>query len=462
MDASAIASSPLVLALPTFLLTVLLQLWLDPPRVFTRLRCYHAATSAAAAGGGGRPVRPRGKKGARQQDSNDYDLGGAESLIVTPLSRRLVAQLKHLDAFNNLAMAGMAMLISLGLGQAAERLLVWPPSVLPPALAFSTVFAALAMLAKVDLLSDDTSPANKVLAATWGILGLGAALALHVLQPGNGRILAWDMQRAAKAVGPSVNGFIQAAAGKALQGRGLQGAAENIPQLSVSDSALQVLLALVAAAFAVLLFAPAQRFVRSFFLQLRPPEWAADYIAPRPLPTAGLALHFLLPALTALLWVRPMLQELLQLPDRTLSVVQAGALLLTAAAMGANQRTLLQRYLDRALTGWHQLKHGSRAARGTKDEKRTLGDVIRVHCQVTNHLLGKAAVQSLGPAVLYLNLGLLLLHTVLHPAAEGSSAMETQVLLQSCIGFLAFWTGACWFLYCAVLLWLFRTGVLQP
>lgn len=43
----------------------------------------------------------------------------------------------------------MAMLISLGLGQATERLLGWPPSVLPPALAFSTVFAALAMLAKV-------------------------------------------------------------------------------------------------------------------------------------------------------------------------------------------------------------------------------------------------------------------------------------------------------------------------
>lgn len=101
MMASAFSSSPLVLALPTFLLTILLQLALDPVRVFNRLRCYHAASSSAAAAGG-RPVRPRGKKGAKQQDSNDYDLGGAESLIVTPLSRRLAAQLKHLDAFNNL------------------------------------------------------------------------------------------------------------------------------------------------------------------------------------------------------------------------------------------------------------------------------------------------------------------------------------------------------------------------
>lgn len=46
-----------------------------------------------------------------------------------------------------------------------------------------------------------------------------------------------------------------------------------------------------------------------------------------------------------------MLQELLQLSDQTLVLVQTGALLLTAAAMAANQRTLLQRYLDRGLTG---------------------------------------------------------------------------------------------------------------
>lgn len=46
-----------------------------------------------------------------------------------------------------------------------------------------------------------------------------------------------------------------------------------------------------------------------------------------------------------------MLQELLQLPDRTLLLVQTGALLLTAAAMAGNLRTLLQRYLDRGLTG---------------------------------------------------------------------------------------------------------------
>lgn len=52
-----------------------------------------------------------------------------------------------------------------------------------------------------------------------------------------------------------------------------------------------------------------------------------------------------------LLQVRPMCQELFQLPQSQLLVVQAGALLATALVMAANQRTLLQRYLDRALAG---------------------------------------------------------------------------------------------------------------
>lgn len=44
-------------------------------------------------------------------------------------------------------------------------------------------------------------------------------------------------------------------------------------------------------------------------------------------------------------------QELLELSDEQLALAQAGALLATALAMAANLRTLLQRYLDRGLTG---------------------------------------------------------------------------------------------------------------
>lgn len=128
--------------------------------------------------------------------------------------------------------------------------------------------------------------------------------------------------------------------------------------------------------------------------------------------------------------------------------------------------------------------------------------------QATNLLLGKVAVQALGPAVLYLGLGLLLLNSggfvgrrqagrctlllarrgsraprvrrqpekraclmlprlppppaALRPAAPGSPEAETQAAVRSCVGFLAAWAGACWFAYGAGILWMFRTGMLQP
>ena len=59
----------------------------------------------------------------------------------------------------------------------------------------------------------------------------------------------------------------------------------------------------MAAALSVLLYAPALRFMHSFWLQLNAPDWAADYIAPRPAATLGLLLHMLLPLLTTLVWV---------------------------------------------------------------------------------------------------------------------------------------------------------------
>lgn len=46
-----------------------------------------------------------------------------------------------------------------------------------------------------------------------------------------------------------------------------------------------------------------------------------------------------------------MCQELLDLSDQQLAFMQAGALLCTATVMALGLRTLLQRYLDRALTG---------------------------------------------------------------------------------------------------------------
>lgn len=371
------------------------------------------------------------------------------------LSVRDVAQLRYFGAFENLIIVSMFALSCTGTSLLLERGLGFSASAWPGLLAFSSIFVALAMLAKVDLLSSTTAPSNKVLAIFWGMGGFAIALALHVLQPGGGSIMAWDTQRAAAAVGPAIIDAVKIAGSRLLKND------SPIPVLSVTASTLQVALAVVAAVICVLLYAPALRFVHAYWLQVNAPDWAEDYITPTAATTAGLHLQLLLPLLSSLLWVRPMFQELFGLSEAQLVLLQAAALLLIAVVMAANLRTLLQRYLDKALTGWHQLKHGSLVARAKKDDKKTLGELIRATCQATNFLLGKAAVQLLAPAAVYLGMGLLLLGSALHPGAPGSTAAEAQALLQSCVGFMAAWTGGCWFAYCGIMLWMYRTGMLQ-
>ncbi|EFN53717.1 expressed protein [Chlorella variabilis] len=422
-----IQDSHVVQLVPSLVLGLLLNTLLALPlRALRGLRCYYVAVGAPS--GSKRVKARRGKK------DDDIDLGGAEALVLAPLSAQQAAQLTYRGSFENLFIVGLFALSSTAAAEVAEQLLGWPGSAWPSMLAFGLTVVALTMLAQVDLLSSTTSPSNKALAVFWGLGGFAAALALHVLQPAGSNVLAWDTQRAAAAVGPTVQEAI-----KALGSRELKEGTAPIPLIAITASTLQVGLALAAAVVSVLLYAPALRFVHSFWLQLNPPEWASDYIAPGALMTASLHFQLLLPLLSSLLWVRPMCQELLDLSDQQLAFMQAGALLC-----------------------WHQLKHGSLAARAKRDDKKSLGDLIRASCQAIHFLLGKAGVQLLAPAALYLGLGLLLLNSALHPGSPGSMAAETQVLVQTCVGFVAAWSGGCWFVYSAVLLFFFRTGVLSP
>ena len=144
-----------------------------------------------------------------------------------------------------------------------------------------------------------------------------------------GSLFAWDTRRAAAAVGPAIQEAIVALGSKALRDRTTlelnvsgqpfagcevlgvasqclrgvaMGCAEK-PPTSRAASALQVALALAASVISVLLYAPALRFVHAFWLQLNPPEWAADYITPSGLATAAMHCQLVLPLLTAMLWV---------------------------------------------------------------------------------------------------------------------------------------------------------------
>lgn len=172
---------------PSLLLGLVLSTLLALPlRALAHLRCYYAAVGAPT---GSKKVKAR--RGAKKDD--DIDLGGAEALVMAPLSIQQAAQLSYRGAFENLVrqlrlvcdlpasavhclptskstgslrllaspalpspapapvqfIASLFAVSSSATGMVAERLLGWPASGWPALLALSTSFVALAMLAKV-------------------------------------------------------------------------------------------------------------------------------------------------------------------------------------------------------------------------------------------------------------------------------------------------------------------------
>lgn len=146
---------------------------------------------------------------------------------------------------------------------------------------------------------------------------------------------------------------------------------------------------------------------------------------------------------------------------REMVQIQAGVVLLTAMCMTYNIRELLQRFLDTTLTAWHHLKHGH-SKKVEKLQKISTAELIRAKAQVVRMVLGKAAVQCLAPGVLYLGLGLGLLFSAMHPGGNGKQAQrQANVFLEGVLGFVIWWTGLTWFLFCSFSLWMFRTGILR-
>ena len=158
--------------------------------------------------------------------------------------------------------------------------------------------------------------------------------------------------------------------------------------------------------------------------------------------------------------MRPLAQDLWQLAPSHLQAFQAALVLGTAAIVLLNARALLQRFLDTALISWHQLKHGGLPGSGKKADKASISAVIMANCQVVLLVLGKAAVQVVAPAVLFLGLGLLLAFSLAHPQLMPDAA-GVNALIDGATGFLVFWTGGTWFAMTSGCIWLFKTGTLR-
>ncbi|GAB4821266.1 hypothetical protein N2152v2_008312 [Parachlorella kessleri] len=383
------------------------------------------------------------KSSKKAKKNDDIDLGGAESLIVTHLTKQSLGTLDFFSQFDTLVFFILLPIFSLLVAELTYYL-GRPLDGLPIVTGLVCVLGSLWMLMKVDLLSAYTSGADKVYAVCFAVLAFVLALVALTMVPK--WLLGFDVDAGAAAVGPLLMELVRRSSPKV----------QDIPAVELPAVALQLLMALLAAVISMTFFAPTLRFVRSYWLQHNVPDWASEQIPSSAGGRLLLNLHLLLLLAATLLWVRP-LSEALALAPRALAFLQAGALLAAGAVQIGLVRLVVQRFADSSLLAWHQLKHGLMGHK--KTQKVTVGELIRVKSKIVYALLGKAAVQSLAPGALFLGLGLLQLYGALHPSL--SSAANANVLLHSTSGFLAWWAGLSWFATCAIELWLFRTGTLQ-
>jgi hypothetical protein len=94
MAGVSLQNSNVLQLVPSLLIGLALSLLALPLRSLIGLRCYYAAVSAPS---GSRRVRSR-----RSKQADDIDLGGAEALVVAPLTTQQARQLAYRGSYENL------------------------------------------------------------------------------------------------------------------------------------------------------------------------------------------------------------------------------------------------------------------------------------------------------------------------------------------------------------------------
>ena len=320
----------------------------------------------------------------------------------------------------------------------------------PVLLSLGLIIVALKALCQVDLFSRYSSADDKSYVIIFGILGIISAAAFFALEPKENFFL-WSPNEAAEALIALGTAFAKKAAPEVTVNK------SEMPFLKLLPSIFRGLLCLLAGPISGLLLASAMRFVRAHKLQQNPPEWAQAQIKTSFINSAKMNLALIMPAAAALTWTGPLFKEALGLDDGQTIGLQAIAALLTGFFFLSTCRVALQRYLDTALLAWHTFKHGAR-----RNERASIAEIIQLNANAVRRLVVKVGVQTIGPGILFVAFGLALGSLAAHPSRQTSEVAKDVERLVSCfIGFLVWWSGISWILYCAGAMWLFRTGTLQ-
>lgn len=400
-----------------------------PARLLLGLRTYHSPTAAD-------------RLTSSKKNKDDIDLYGAENLLTAPATASDWLRTRYFDTFDFVLFLLHLTLVSLAF--AALPILFGGVycTVLPLILCVTTIVMSISALARVDILSQLTSGVDKVYGVAFGILCFIIALAVVEHVAPRGTIFVWNVDQATASFGP----FIQSLEIiKKVEKR----SGAPIPSIILSPWLLRAVLALAAGGMGTLLFSPALRFVRGYWLSQSVPEWAEAHIKVSHLSSLLLHMHMLVVPVSSLVWAKPLALDDF-MPHDAIPWVRKCLMTMAGVLFILNTGTLVQRYLDTALMSWHHLKHGSSKVKKDRD---SAGKLIRIKCLVVQQLKGKAAVQTIMPGVILLAFGIIMF-------LAGNMEGPGSIIVSNIAGFCAWWMTTVWSVLVGIDLWLFRTGVL--
>lgn len=318
---------------------------------------------------------------------------------------------------------------------------------LPLVLGAAAVLYALFSLFNVDLFGKHTSPEDRWLTLAFSAGAFGASA--YVLQKKPIWAPTADLGKAAGYVATLVQEAIEAAV-PASEG------SFSVPE--VSEGQLCAALAVVSLVLALALFLPALRFVLSFKLNRDAPAWFPEYAVPTSNSTALLTVQFVGPLVASMLWGRLRPNMVLSMHIEEERKIFSAALLTLAVVQLSAARQVLQHYLDSALIAWYNLRNPT-TAEGEQPKRlpRVVSEIVRTRIRIINGLVGRAAVEVVMPAVIYLGLGLALVWCSVH--SDIASDADVTLIVDAVVGYLSWWCCTLTFLYHGAHMWLFKAGV---
>ncbi|DBA96326.1 TPA: hypothetical protein ACH3X3_002503 [Trebouxia sp. C0006] len=428
-------------------------------RLLRGLRCFTitaaGATSAKSVPTDSKntPIPRPTKQQAAKAKKRDNDLGEANAVTTVPLSISQVESTAFYSYLDVAVLAVPAAIANYVLGE-IQQALGFSGNFLPALAGAILIGLALRALLNVTMLTHLSPAFDKGCTVGFAILSGLAAMAVLTICPAG--VLSFDTKLATHA--------LSQATGALMRNKASTEAGKHMPDPSIDPLLLEIALALLGAMLGGLLLTPIMRITRSFASAVDPPEWGQDQMG---LPSwLTLHLNLVLPAVATVIWVTPLFQEPLELPNEVMPKVKAAIMMCIAVVQLVNTRSLVQSYLNSGLRQWHSMKHGPPAgAAGTKT-----GEVIAFKLRVVNTLLVKVAIQCITPAIILTGCTIIILQhsdngksgILSSGNPKSAEILQIPISFWVCIAdFCGWWTCTCWFLYGASFLTLIKSNLLQ-